>query len=157
LISSGSLVGLAVTLATSGTEGARRAVSSSASAMMSAAGAISGEWNGALTGSMIERRAPRSAASAMARSTAAAWPLTTICPGLLSLATAQIWPRPAISAISRAASTSRPKIAAIAPSPTGTAFCIAWPRRLTRRAASGTENARAAANAEYSPSEWPAT
>ena len=41
---------------------------------------------------MIERRAPCSAASATARSTAARWPLTTICPGLLSLATAQTWP-----------------------------------------------------------------
>ena len=40
---------------------------------------------------MIERRAPCSAASATARSTAARWPLTTICPGLLSLATAQTW------------------------------------------------------------------
>ena len=54
-----------------------------------AAGAIKGQWNGALTGSMIERRAPCSAASVTARSTAARSPLTTICPGLLSLATAQ--------------------------------------------------------------------
>ena len=109
--------------------------------MMSAAGRISGEWNGALTGSMIERRAPCSAASATARSTAARSPLTTTWPGLLSLATAQTWSPAAAAATSRAAAMSRPSSAAIAPSPTGTAFCIAWPRRLTSRAASPTGKA----------------
>ena len=47
-----------MTLATSGTIGARSATPASASAITSAAGASSGEWNGALTGSRIERRAP---------------------------------------------------------------------------------------------------
>ena len=44
-----------------------------------------------------------------------------------------------------------------APTPTGTAFCIARPRKRRRRAASATVNDRAAAKADYSPSEWPAT
>src|SRR3984957_670894 len=148
-ISPGSLTGEAVTLATTGTRGGFNATSASASSMISAAGAISGQWNGALTGSMIERRAPRSAASATPRSPAARWPLTTICPGDLSWAT-PLRPYPAVpAATSRAASISRPSSAAIAPSPTGTAFCIARPRRLTRRTASGTEKAPAAARAEY--------
>jgi len=45
----------------------------------------------------------------------------------------------------------------MAPSPTGTAFCMAEPRRRRRRAASAMSSAPAAASAEYSPSEWPAT
>ena len=45
----------------------------------------------------------------------------------------------------------------MAPSPTGTAFCIAWPRSFRSRAASASCRAPAAASAEYSPSEWPAT
>ena len=45
----------------------------------------------------------------------------------------------------------------MAPSPTGTARCMARPRRFSRRAASARLSAPAAASAEYSPSEWPAT
>ncbi len=51
----------------------------------------------------------------------------------------QTWPCAAASATARAASMSRPSSAAIAPSPTGTACCIAWPRRLTSRAAAVTD------------------
>jgi hypothetical protein len=51
----------------------------------------------------------------------------------------------------------RPSKAAIAPSPTGTAFCMALPRMRRRRALSLMVSAPAAASAEYSPSEWPAT
>ena len=47
-------------------------------------------------------------------------------------------------------------MAAIAPSPGGTASCIARPRARTRRTASSSESAPAATSAEYSPSEWPA-
>ena len=50
-----------------------------------------------------------------------------------------------------------PSSAAIAPSPTGTASCIAWPRNLSRRAPSPMVRVPAAASAEYSPSECPAT
>src|SRR6266480_4341835 len=63
---------------------------------------------------MIERRLPRPAASAIACATAAAWPLTTIWPGELSLATAQTSsPTEASLATSRAASMSSPRSAAI--------------------------------------------
>ena len=55
------------------------------------------------------------------------------------------------------AGKSSPSIAAIAPSPTGTAFCIACPRTRNSRAASSMVRAPAAQSAEYSPSEWPAT
>src|SRR5215472_1766744 len=98
----------------------------------------------------------------IARSTAAQCPLTTTCPGALSFATAHTsarsaGPSDASAATSRACSTSRPSSAAIAPSPTGIACCIAWPRSLRRWAPSPTESACAAAKAEYSPSECPAT
>ena len=45
----------------------------------------------------------------------------------------------------------------MAPWPTGTAFCMAVPRIFSRRAVSATEKVPAAASAEYSPREWPAT
>ena len=45
----------------------------------------------------------------------------------------------------------------MAPTPTGTASCIARPRIRRSRAASVTLRLPAAASAEYSPSEWPAT
>ena len=48
-------------------------------------GASSGEWKGALTGSITARLMPCSGASATARSTADVAPLTTTCPGALSL------------------------------------------------------------------------
>ena len=95
----------------------------------------------------------------MTRSIAFLLPLSTTWPGALSLAVAQTSPVSfaAAAAISCAAGRSTPSSAAIAPSPTGTAFCIAWPRRLSSRAASASPSAPAAASAEYSPREWPAT
>jgi hypothetical protein len=45
----------------------------------------------------------------------------------------------------------------MAPSPAGTAACIASPRSRSSRAASATVNEPTAASAEYSPSECPAT
>ena len=65
--------------------------------------------------------------------------------------------RCASPAIFRACSVSAPSNAAMAPSPTGTAFCMASPRKRRSRAASAILRAPAAASAEYSPSEWPAT
>ena len=68
-------------------------------------------------------------------------------------------PRPA--RLRRRASRPRPCRRRAAPpwrpGPTGTAACIACPRIFRRRAASATLSAPAAASAEYSPSEWPAT
>ena len=45
----------------------------------------------------------------------------------------------------------------MAPVPTGTACCMARPRMRKSRAVSASVKAPAAASAEYSPSEWPAT
>ena len=65
---------------------ARAATCASASAITSAAGAISAQWKGALTGSRIARLAPLALAISTARSTAARSPETTTWPGPLSLA-----------------------------------------------------------------------
>ena len=73
-IASGSVIGPAVTLATSGAAGRLIVTSSSASAITLAAGAIRAQWNGALTGRRMARRAPRAFASSTARSTAALFP-----------------------------------------------------------------------------------
>ena len=54
------------------------------------------------------------------------------------------------------ASGARPTIAAIAPTPAGTASCMNWPRARTRATASAKDSAPAATLAEYSPSECPA-
>ncbi len=69
-IASGSDTGVASTLAITGTEGALIATLASASRMTSAAGCISAQWNGALTGSSTARRAPNLGANAKARSIA---------------------------------------------------------------------------------------
>ena len=45
----------------------------------------------------------------------------------------------------------------MAPAPTGTAFCMARPRIRNSRALSAMLSDPAAASAEYSPSECPAT
>ena len=45
----------------------------------------------------------------------------------------------------------------MAPCPTGTASCMACPRRRSNRAVSSSDSASAAHSAEYSPSECPAT
>ena len=105
----------------------------------------------------MARFAPRSFASSTARSTAALAPDKTTCPPPLSLAAAQTPTLAASAAIALTSPSSRPISAAIAPAPTATAFCMARPRMRNSRAASAIESARAAASAEYSPSECPAT
>src|SRR6476646_6010474 len=156
-ISPGCWIGRASTLATTGTTGGLTGTFDSASAMASAAGCISAQWKGADTGSSMARRAPLLLAISTARSTAALSPDTTTCPPPLSLAASQTWPCAASLATAAAASKSRPSSAAMAPAPPGTAFGRAWPRRRSSRAASAIEKVPAAASAEYSPSEWPAT
>ena len=69
-----------MTLLTIGASGGLRVNSSSASAMRSAAGCMSAQWKGALTGSGTARRMPCSGASFTARSIADFVPLITICP-----------------------------------------------------------------------------
>jgi hypothetical protein len=145
------------TLETTGTNGAFFVTSANASRMTSAAGAISAEWKGAETCSISARLAPFSMHSLAASSTAALAPEITSWPPPLSLA---IWQTEPLAASAQASSTSAcssPMIAAMAPSPAGTAACMALPRIRKSRAASATETKPAAASAEYSPSEWPAT
>ena len=131
---------------------------SSASAMASAAGCISGQWNGALTGSSMPRLAPRALADL---DRALDGGLVAADHDLAAAIVVGDARRPRLAAASLqascAGSSSMPSSAAIAPSPTGTAFCIAWPRSFSSRAASASCRAPAAARAEYSPSEWPAT
>ena len=152
-MASGSLMAEASTLATSGTAGAEIVTWLKASLITSAAGCISAQWKGALTGSSTARRAPYFGASAIARSIAVRVPLITTCPGALSLAAAQTSPSLAALASSCAWGNSAPSSAAMAPWPTGTAACMARPLVLSRRAVSARLKAPAAASAEYSPSE----
>ena len=125
--------------------------------MASAAGCINVQWNGAETGSATARLAPISLASSIARSIAPLWPEITTWLGSLSLATSHTSPCAAASAIFCASSRSAPSSAAIAPTPTGTACCIAWPRSFSSFAVVARSNVPAAHNAEYSPRLWPAT
>ena len=76
------------------------------------------------------------------------------------LAASQTWPGNLATASLQAAriwSSARARIAAIAPTPTGTASCIYLPRLRTVRTASAKLMLPAATCAEYSPSECPAT
>jgi len=59
----------------------------------------------------------------------------------------------ALSAAASAVGRSRPRSAAIAPCPTGTACCMARPRSCRSRAASDREKVPTAQRAEYSPRE----
>ena len=78
-----------------GMRGGLTAIPASASRSRSAAGAISEEWNGALTGSAIARFAPRAFADSTALCTAPAWPAMTTCPGALKFTASQTSPRAA--------------------------------------------------------------
>ncbi len=70
MIRAGSWFGSAVTFATTGTLGACSATPASAAASRSAAGCISEQWNGALTGSFFASFAPAARLPAIARSIA---------------------------------------------------------------------------------------
>ena len=156
-MSAGSEIASATTLATTGTAGVLMATLPKASAITSAAGCISAQWNGAETLSGMKRRTPCFLASSPARSMAVLAPEITTCVGSLSLATSQTSPCAASAASASPTSRPTPSSAAMAPCPTGTATCIEVPRSFSSRAASAIENASAAASAEYSPSECPAT
>ena len=137
---------------TIGIWGAEISTSARASRIASAAGDISEQWKGALTGNSTARFAPASFARSIARATAAAEPEITTWPGALSLAALQISSSVlASAAISTTLSKSGPNRAAIAPTPTGTACCMALPRIRSNFAVSASVNAPDAAKAEYSP------
>jgi hypothetical protein len=112
------------TLATIGTCGSWTRNARSSGARRSSAGFISAQWNGALTGSGIARRAPSARARSAARCTAAAAPAITTCPAPLTLAGLTTSPCDASSHACRTVAASSPRMAAIAPRPTGTASCM---------------------------------
>ncbi len=129
-------------------------VCASTSANLAAAPIINAQCDGTLTASLMARFAPAAEQRSIAASTAAAVPAITICPGALMFA-ADTTP-PASAQHCATSGSSRPRIAAIAPAPAGTASCINRPRVCTRRTASAKSIAPAATNAEYSPRLCPA-
>ena len=130
----------------------------SSGASRSSAGFISAQWNGALTASGIARFAP----SAFARSPARAHRVRVArdhdLPGRVQVRRRHDLPpsAPPRAQARATPSASSPRIAAIAPSPTGTASCMYRPRRRTVRRASAKDSVPAATCAEYSPRLWPA-
>ncbi len=106
---------------------------------------------------MTARLAPLAEACSTARLTAAALPEMTVCSGELRFAGPTTWPSLALRQISATWPGRSPRIAAMAPSPAGTASCMYLPRRRTRRTASANDSDPATTSAEYSPRLWPAT
>ena len=101
--------------------------------------------------------APRSSASLVARSTAPVLPEITICSGELMLAGSQTSPCAASRQTSATLSGAIPRIAAMAPTPMGTASCMYLPRLRTVQRASANVIVPEATCAEYSPKLCPAT
>ncbi len=85
---------------------------------------MSAQWNGALTGSGMARLAPSSFARADARATASFEPAITTWPGAFMFAGLTTSPCAASAQACATFSASRPRMAAIAPCPTGTASCM---------------------------------
>ncbi len=146
-------------LLTTGMRGVVMATEASRSRKASAAGRINAQWNGADTANGSARLAPMPLRISQALSTAALAPEITVCLGSLKFAADTTAP---VSAAARAqpsttAAGSSPRMAAIAPAPTGTACCIACARKRTSGNASDSVSAPAATSAVYSPSEWPAS
>ena len=103
----------------------RDAVSArSSGARRSSAGFISAQWNGALTGSGMTRLAPSAFARSPARATAAVAPAITTWPGAFRFAGLTTSPSAASAQACATFAASRPRMAAIAPCPTGTASCM---------------------------------
>src|SRR5512138_2155196 len=146
----------ASTFCTTGMDGSLQATSAIASPRRLAASRISGVCEGTLTASFTALRTPRSPSSASARSTAAACPPITICPGELWLAGTTMPSCDASRQTSSTSASSAPITAAIAPLPAGAASCISCPRRRTRRAPSSSDSAPAETSAAYSPRLCPA-
>ena len=123
---------------------------------LSAAGFIRLQWDGTLTGNGVTLRAPDSLASKHARSTAAASPAITTCPGKLKFAAETPSSCAALAQTSITVSSSRPEMAAMAPVPRGTASCIYLPLSATSPTASVKLMTPAQTRAEYSPRLCPA-
>ena len=114
----------AFTLATTGIWASDRVTLSSSTASFSAAGFMRVLWNGALTGRITAFLAPAAFSSSTASSTPLVAPAITIWPGQLKFtACTGLWPD-TLSQISTILSRSTPIMAAMPPSPTGTASCM---------------------------------
>ena len=146
-------------LFTTGICAAANAVAASFSFRRSAAGFIKLEWKGADTGKGKARLAPLALSTSQAFSTAALLPAITVWPGSLKLTASTTSAEPAPNVACASAhpaitwSAGKPKIAAIAPVPTGTASCMACARKRTSGAAWAKVNTPEATKAEYSPKE----
>ncbi len=107
--------------------------------------------------------APLALSTSQAFSTAALEPAITVWAGSLKFtaSTTSFEAGPKVCAASAhpamTLAASIPRMAAMAPVPTGTASCMAWARKRTSGTACVNVRTPAATMAEYSPSEWPAT
>ena len=144
-------------LFTSGTLKFPNEVASRSACNIACAGLINGQWNGALTASAIHRFAPAALANSMALSTAPLFPAITIWSGEFKFAAVTTSPCAASASTPSSAASGIFKIAAIAPTPAGTAACMYCPRFRTSRSASANPRLSAATSAEYSPRLCPAT
>ena len=133
--------------------GSANATVARTSRIAAAASAMSGEWAATDTGRTIAFRAPSSFAISAAASIAARSPDTTTWPGALRLATPNVPWAPAAATSSGSRASSRPMIAAIAPSRPAPDACIRRPRSRTSRSPSASEMTPAATSAEYWPIE----
>ena len=107
--------------------------------------------------SNIALLAPIFFASSIADSTAAFSPAITTWPGALKFAGSTTAPSTlTLLQASPISSSFKPRIAAIAPTPDGTASCINCDRSLTRETESENSRAPAATKAAYSPKLCPA-
>ena len=107
-----------------------------------------------LTGNITARFAPFSFANSIPRNTASLCPAMTTCPGELKLAgSSDEFPDCCVTSwhIVMIFSSFNPNMAAIPPTLSGTACCIACARKRTRESASAKESASAATSALYSP------
>jgi hypothetical protein len=138
-------------LCSTGITGAAIGTLASLDASFSAAGRISELWNGADTGKQHAALRALCVADSIARSTASLWPAITICSGPLKLTGSTTRPEPIARTVSAqtaaTAAASSPRIAAIAPTPDGTACCIASARKRT----SGTASRNASAPRQRAP------
>src|SRR5712664_3401667 len=141
----------ASTLVTRGTRSAANSVCIISLSSLSCAGIMSAEWNGAETARITARFAPSCEAISTARFTAPACPEITVCSGEFRFAAEQISPCAARLQASATTAGDNPIIAAMAPTPAGTASCMYVPRLRTSCTASANFSAPAATSAEYSP------
>src|SRR5580698_7907073 len=145
------------TLVMSGIFSALNGVARKSGSRRRCAGIMRAQWKGAETGRITARLAPLCEAISTARFTAAAEPEMTVCSGEFKFAGETISFSAAFLQMSATSVGERPRIAAMAPCPAGTASCMYFPRTRTNFTAAEKSTPPAATSAEYSPRLWPAT